>query len=194
MRLLHSAIIILCSVTLYLALFAYQWKVKAGFAHTFHIITNIHNDSNRTSLPPPTSTIIKCGYLMVGLEGRLGNQMGQIAALIGLSLATNREAVMPETAKYLMNTFPNLYQYIFFNSSFVANRTWHAIIPKFHCCHYDETVKQRIQCGTDYRNNSNRSDSRKVIQKKQSEAKRALHCVFVFSNMVYVHVLKSEKS
>lgn len=162
MRWLHFVIIMLCSVTLYFTLFTYQWKLQ----RTFQLSSNIYNDSNRDSVPPPISTqvrITKCGYLIVGLEGRLGSQMGQIASLIGLSLATNREAVMPETAKHLTNIFPNLTEYIFFNSSFVENRTWNAMIPKSHCCHYDETVKQRLQCGKDYRNNSTNSDSRNII-------------------------------
>ncbi len=93
-----------------------------------------------------------CGFLTVSLMGGLGNLMGEIATLIGLSLATNRKAVVPEGTKDLFRFFPNLPQYLILNSSLVVNGSWKPIVAKTgECCHFDFSVVERItNCETNY--------------------------------------------
>jgi len=97
-------------------------------------------------------TNTKCGYLSVTQSGRLGNLMGEIATLIGLSIATNRKAVLPESSKNLFRYFPNLIHYVTLNNSLVVNGSWKEIEQKTGlCCHYDPTVVERIKnCKTNY--------------------------------------------
>lgn len=92
-----------------------------------------------------------CGYLSIELMGRLGNQISQIASLIGLSMATKRKAVLTESFKGLTTFFPNLTRYVTFTKSQIFDANWQGIAQKTgFCCHFDATLQNRLKCGTNY--------------------------------------------
>lgn len=93
----------------------------------------------------------KCGYLTVELLGRLGNWMGQIASVISLSILTNREVILHDSASYLVNIFPNLVEYVSFNNTLIADGTFQGIRQATgDCCKFDPTILERMKCGFNY--------------------------------------------
>ena len=84
-----------------------------------------------------------CGFLTFRLTGWSGNLMTQIAAAIGLSLATKRKVILHESAKYLTNAFPNLLKYVSFNNSMIKSEKFDEIESnKNLSCHFNAMIKQ----------------------------------------------------
>lgn len=81
--------------------------------------------------------------------GRLGNQMFQLAGLIGIANITNRKAVFKRNEyDYFLKYFPQLAQYI----GIIPNGTTFVPILKKHqgCCHFDSSLLQRMNSSIDY--------------------------------------------
>lgn len=92
-------------------------------------------------------------YLTVMIDGRLGNQMFQIASLIGISKKLNRHPVINEqTLTYLKTSFPNLPTYVSsaqnYNINFIPIQQ---NLPD--CCRYDPSLYTRMKPNKSYKIN-----------------------------------------
>lgn len=123
----------------------FTWLALSTIGTTF--LTNFIN--NLTILERNNQQEETPAYLTVMIAGRLGNQLFQVASLIGIAKTLNRQPVIPVvTLESLGKWFPNLRSFVL---PIPQNLTLIPIgVSLPACCQFDPTLYTRIEPRKNY--------------------------------------------